>query len=142
MHSQHAYTNSIDLASALIALGFKPRAQEPVSRVIRPNGTTSDTFFFDTQARSDFGELSAMEVIKEWGELSVKFKAAQPAAAQVIEYMRAAALNRRELLDAVKSRVTPTVMHNVGGRVLLVPLNATTETLSAVQKMVKEVGNV
>jgi len=142
MHPQHAYTNSIELAAALVALGFKPRKVEPVVRAIRPNGSTSDTFFFDTEARGeDFGVLSAMDVIREWAESSAKFKLKHPAAAQAIDYMRAASINRREIIAAVKANVVPTVIHNVGGRILLMPLNASPETLAAAQKMVKEVGD-
>lgn len=142
MNLQHAYTNSIELAAAMVALGFKPRKVEPVVRAIRPNGSTSDTFFFDTEAVSkDFGPLSALDVIREWAESSVKFKVKHPGAAQAIDYMRAAATNRREIIAAVKANVVPTVIHNVGGRILLMPLNASAETLAAAKKMVKEVGD-
>lgn len=142
MYPQHAYTTHIDLAAALVALGFKLRQREPVVRLIRTDGSTQDTFFFDTEGTSDdFGPLTAMDVIKEWRGPNPKFKEKHPAAAQVIEYMRAAFANRRDMIAAVKANVTPTVAHKVGGRVLLLPIDASPETVAAAHKMIKEVGN-
>jgi hypothetical protein len=141
MENQYAYTNSIEIAAALVALGFPLREQEPVTRLIRADKSTSDTFYFLTTATSeDFGELSAMEVIREWRRPGVEFKQHHPAAAQVIDYMRAASENRREMLAAVKSHVIPRVAHEVNGRVLFLPLNASPDTIAAARKMVADVG--
>ena len=139
----HTYwTRDIDLASALGALGFKLRKNDPVVRVIREGGKHTDTFYLSDECEGDFGRLSARKVFKAWAgedeQAIAKFKGAHPEAYQVIEYMRALTKNRAMLVQCIKTDVRPMVHHKVGTKDCYMPLDASPELRAKMQTMIEE----
>lgn len=136
------YTRDIDFASALGALGFKLRKNDPVVRVIREGGKHGDTFYLGDECDGDYGRLSAREVFKAWSgedeQAVAKFKAKHPEAYRVIEYMRALLKNRAMLIECIKTNVVPMVHHKVGEKDCFMPLDASPELRQKMQTMIEE----
>lgn len=117
-------TTNIKVASAVAAFGGKLRHSDPVTHIIKEDGSRQVTFWFECGA----GEKTKAEMEAKWGDM-------QSAAESPIRYVRAALENRETLLGLVK-RAEPIQVIQRGGQTLLVPLNAKPELKKAILKAI------
>ena len=117
-------TTNIKVASAVAAFGGKLRQSDPVTHIIREDGTRQVTFWFE----SGTGDKVRAEMDAKWSEM--KSDSESP-----IRYVRAALENRETLLGLVK-RAEPIQVLQRGGQTLLVPLNAKPELKKAILKAI------
>lgn len=117
-------TTNIKVASAVAAFGGKLRQSDPVTHIIREDGTRQVTFWFE----SGTGDKVRAEMDAKWNEM--KSDPESP-----IRYVRAALENRETLLGLVK-RAEPIQVLQRGGQTLLVPLNAKPELKKAILKAI------
>jgi hypothetical protein len=115
-------TTNIKVASAVASFGAKPRAIDPVTRVIKDDGSAQATFWFETGA----GAEARAEMERPWSEM--KSDPESP-----IRYVRAALENRETLLGLLKRSIPIRVIQR-GGQTLLVSENATSEQRKAILK--------
>jgi len=115
-------TTNIKVASAVASFGAKPRSIDPVTRVIKDDGSAQATFWFETGA----GAEARAEMECPWSEM--KSDPESP-----IRYVRAALENRETLLGLLK-RAVPVRVIQRGGQTLLVSENATLEQRKAILK--------
>jgi hypothetical protein len=115
-------TTNIKVASAVASFGAKPRSIDPVTRVIKDDGSAQATFWFETGA----GAEARAEMERPWSEM--KSDPESP-----IRYVRAALENRETLLGLLK-RAVPVRVIQRGGQTLLVSENATSEQRKAILK--------
>lgn len=115
-------TTNIKIASAVASFGAKLRQIDPVTRVIKEDGSTQATFWFETGA----GAEAKAEMERPWAEMQ-----SDPESA--IRYVRAALENRETLLGLLK-RAVPVRVIQRGGQTLLVSENATLEQRRAILK--------
>jgi hypothetical protein len=115
-------TTNIKVASAVASFGAKPRSIDPVTRVIKDDGSAQATFWFETGA----GAEARAEMERPWSEM--KSDPESP-----IRYVRAALENRETLLGLLK-RAVPVRVIQRGGQTLLVSENATLEQRKAILK--------
>jgi hypothetical protein len=115
-------TTNIKVASAVASFGAKPRSIDPVTRVIKDDGSAQATFWFETGA----GAEAKAEMERPWSEM--KSHPESP-----IRYVRAALENRETLLGLLK-RAVPVRVIQRGGQTLLVSENATLEQRKAILK--------
>jgi len=115
-------TTNIKVASAVASFGAKPRSIDPVTRVIKNDGSAQATFWFETGA----GVEARAEMERPWSEM--KSDPESP-----IRYVRAALENRETLLGLLK-RAVPVRVIQRGGQTLLVSENATLEQRKAILK--------
>jgi hypothetical protein len=115
-------TTNIKIASAVASFGAKPRAIDPVTRVIKDDGSAQATFWFEAGA----GTEAKAEMERPWAEMQ-----SDPESA--IRYVRAALENRETLLGLLK-RAVPVRVIQRGGQTLLVSENATLEQRKAILK--------
>lgn len=135
------WTTSLDLAACLVALHFKMRAGDPITRVIRSQGDKETcTFYFEsTAANPDFGTLVASEVMRAWrAEEVCEMRKKNPAAYSLIDYLRTAFQNRSLLIDAIKTKVTPMGAHEVNGHTAFLPLNASPALQAKMKRMISD----
>lgn len=117
-------TTNIKVASAVAAFGGKLRQSDPVTHIIREDGTRQVTFWFE----SGTGDKVRAEMDAKWNDM--KSDPESP-----IRYVRAALENRETLLGLVK-RAEPIQVLQRGGQTLLVPLNAKPELKKAILKAI------
>lgn len=117
-------TTNIKVASAVAAFGGKLRQFDPVTHIIREDGTRQVTFWFE----SGTGDKVRAEMDAKWNDM--KSDPESP-----IRYVRAALENRETLLGLVK-RAEPIQVLQRGGQTLLVPLNAKPELKKAILKAI------
>ena len=117
-------TTNIKVASAVAAFGGRLRASDPVTHIIREDGSRQVTFWFESGA----GDRVKMEMEAKW--LEMKSDPESP-----IRYVRAALENRETLLGLVK-KAEPIQVIERGGQTLLVPLNAKPELKKAILKAI------
>jgi len=117
-------TTNIKVASAVAAFGGKLRSSDPVTHIIREDGSRQVTFWFESGA----GDKVRTEMEAKWFEM--KSDSESP-----IRYVRAALENRETLLGLVK-KAEPIQVIERGGQTLLVPLNAKPELKKAILKAI------
>lgn len=117
-------TTNIKVASAVAAFGGKLRPSDPVTHIIREDGSRQVTFWFESGA----GDKVRTEMEAKWFEM--KSDSESP-----IRYVRAALENRETLLGLVK-KAEPIQVIERGGQTLLVPLNAKPELKKAILKAI------
>lgn len=117
-------TTNIKVASAVAAFGGKLRQSDPVTHIIREDGTRQVTFWFE----SGTGDKVRAEMDAKWNDM--KSDSESP-----IRYVKAALENRETLLGLVK-RAEPIQVLQRGGQTLLVPLNAKPELKKAILKAI------
>lgn len=117
-------TTNIKVASAVAAFGGKLRQSDPVTHIIREDGTRQVTFWFE----SGTGDKVRAEMDAKWNDM--KSDPESP-----IRYVKAALENRETLLGLVK-RAEPIQVLQRGGQTLLVPLNAKPELKKAILKAI------
>lgn len=113
-------TTNIKVASAVAAFGGKLRQSDPVTHIIKEDGTRQVTFWFE----AGIGDKFKSEMESKW--LDMKSDPESP-----IRYVRAALENRETLLGLVK-KAEPIQVLQRGGQTLLVPLNAKPELKKAI----------
>jgi hypothetical protein len=135
--SEYFFTTSVDLASFLTSVGFRPRQNNPITRVIS-GSSHQDTFWLEASAQSeDFGKLSARDVVKVWQGDKEKI-AEFPQLAHVADYTKATLHNRRNMVGLIKSKVVPMVSQRVGDHTLFMPLNASDKLRHSIRHIIKE----
>jgi predicted PhzF superfamily epimerase YddE/YHI9 len=117
-------TTNIKVASAVAAFGGHLRENDPITHMVREDGSRQVTFWFQAGA----GENVRTEMESKWADM----KSGQEAP---IRYVRAALENRETLLGLVK-RAEPIQVIKRGEQTLLVPLNAKPELKKAILKAI------
>ena len=117
-------TTNIKVASAVAAFGGKLRKSDPVTHIIKEDGSRQVTFWFEAGT----GDKVRVEMDAKWSDM--KSDPESP-----IRYVRAALENRETLLGLVK-RAEPIQVLQRGGQTLLVPLNAKPELKKAILKAI------
>jgi hypothetical protein len=117
-------TTNLKVAAAVAAFGARLRQENPVTRMLREDGSQQVTFWFDADGR---GSRERKEMEANWSDMTCDSEDA-------IRYVRAALENRETLLGLVKTRVEPIQIIKRGGQTLLVPLNAKPELKKAILK--------
>lgn len=118
-------TTNLKVAAAVAAFGAKLRRVDPVTRMVREDGSQQVTFWFDADGVAA-NERKEME--RNWSEME-----SDPE--HPIRYIRAALENRETLLGLVK-RAEPIQIIQRGEQTLIVPLNAPTERKKAILKAI------
>lgn len=113
-----------------------------MSRTILASGRHEDVYWFETTAETEFGKLQAKQVMDVWTDResrnSRKLAANNPDAFSAIEQMIGVCANRRLLLEAMKTRVTPQVEHEINGWKCLLPINASEDLRRRMAHMIRE----
>jgi hypothetical protein len=117
-------TTNIKIASCVAAFGGKLRQSDPVTHIIKEDGSRQVTFWFN----SGEGAEAKAEMERNWGDM--KSDSESP-----IRYVRAALENRETLLGLVK-RAEPIQIIKRGGQTLLVPINAKPELKKAILRAI------
>ena len=117
-------TTNIKVASAVAAFGGKLRNSDPVTHIVREDGSRQVTFWFESGA----GNTIKTEMEAKWADMK-----SDPEAA--VRYVRAALENRETLLGLVK-KAEPIQVIERGGQTLLVPLNAKPELKKAILRAI------
>lgn len=117
-------TTNIKVASAVAAFGGKLRPTDPVTHIIKPDGTRQVTFWFEAGA----GDRIKIEMEAKWADMKSD-------AEDAIRYVRAALENRETLLGLVK-KAEPIQVIKRGEQTLLVPLNAKPELKKAILRAI------
>ena len=121
------YTSNLKTATALLTLGFKKVA---FTCMVRRDGKDSTTYWFEP---ANAAGLSAEAVLK--GMTTGADALAQKDPENVINYLRAYAANRDELITDIKA--TPKmVVIEVNGRQVAVSENASDATKLAISKLI------
>ncbi len=118
-------TTNIKVASAVAAFGGALRQTDPVTHIVREDGSKQITFWFNSDGS---GSSAKKEMEAKWSEMTSDQEAP-------IRYVRAALENRETLLGLVK-RAEPIQIIKRGGQTLLVPLNAKPELKRAILKAI------
>lgn len=118
-------TTNIKVAAAVAAFGCKLRKENPVTRMVREDGSQQVTFWFEADG---IGLMERKEMEASWADM-----ASDPE--HPIRYIRAALENRETLLGLVK-RAEPIQVIQRGGQTLIVPINAPSERKKAILKAI------
>ena len=118
-------TTNLKVAAAVAAFGARLRKENPVTRMVREDGSQQVTFWFDADGA---GANERAEMEKNWSEME-----SDPE--HPIRYIRAALENRETLLGLVK-RAEPIQIIQRGEQTLIVPLNAPSERKKAILKAI------
>lgn len=131
---ENFWTTDIDIASMLVALDFKMRSNQPITRVYR-DGKQQDTFYFNRKAvNADFGEITTREAVSAWKGEDIENKALQ----SHVDYMSCAFKNRPLMIDCIKTNIQAMIMTNVDGRDVFLPLDASDELKRKMKRMIEE----
>jgi len=117
-------TTNIKIASCVAAFGGTLRQSDPVTHIVKEDGSRQVTFWFN----SGEGTEAKAEMERNWGDM--KSDSESP-----IRYVRAALENRETLLGLVK-RAEPIQIIKRGGQTLLVPINAKPELKKAILRAI------
>ena len=117
-------TTNIKVASAVAAFGGRLRASDPVTHLVREDGSKQVTFWFESGA----GDRIKMEMEARWADMKSDSEDA-------VRYVRAALENRETLLGLVK-KAEPIQVIERGGQTLIVPLNAKPELKKAILRAI------
>jgi len=118
-------TTNLKVAAAVAAFGAKLRKVDPVTRMVREDGSQQVTFWFDADGA---GSEARKEMEKNWAEM-------ESSPEHPIRYIRAALENRETLLGLVK-KAEPIQIIQRGEQTLIVPLNAPAERKKAILKAI------
>ena len=118
-------TTNIKVASAVAAFGGTLRQSDPVTHIVREDGSKQITFWFSSGGT---GSTAKKEMEAKWSEMTSDQEAP-------IRYVRAALENRETLLGLVK-RAEPIQIIKRGGQTLLVPINAKPELKKAILRAI------
>lgn len=118
-------TTNLKVAAVVAACGARLRADSPVTRTIKEDGSQQVTFWFQADGS---GIEAKNEMERSWVEM--KSDSESP-----VRYMRAALENRETLLGLVK-RTEPIRIIQCGGQTLLVAENARPEMKKAILKKI------
>lgn len=118
-------TTNIKVASAVAAFGATLRQTDPVTHIVKEDGSRQVTFWFN--AGSGKHEAKTQMECK-WADMTSNEEAP-------IRYVRAALENRETLLGLLK-RAEPIQIIKRGGQTLLVPTNAKPELKRAILKAI------
>ena len=118
-------TTNIKVASAVAAFGGTLRQTDPVTHIVREDGSKQITFWFNSGGT---GSIAKKEMEAKWSDMTSDEESP-------IRYVRAALENRETLLGLVK-RAEPIQIIKRGGQTLLVPTNAKPELKRAIQKAI------
>lgn len=128
------WTTDIELASVLVALHFKLRSSEPITRIYK-DGKQTDTFYFTRTAKNpDFGDITVKQVINAWKGEDIDNKPLQ----SHVEYMRSAFKNRVLMIDCIKTNVKPMIHSKASGWDVFLPLDASPELRRKMQRMIED----
>ena len=140
-HIETYWTGDIDLVAALRQLGFRLKADMPATRIIREDGQHSDRFYFQASADTEYGRLEAAKVARVWAEpdsrYAAEFAEKHPEAFRAIEAMRGQAINRKFLLEAVRTKVKTMTHHRVNGYDCYLPLDASESLRNRMKHMIE-----
>ena len=117
-------TTNIKIASCVAAFGGTLRQSDPVTHIVKEDGSRQVTFWFN----SGEGAEAKAEMERNW--VDMKSDGESP-----IRYVRAALENRETLLGLVK-RAEPIQIIKRGGQTLLVPINAKPELKKAILRAI------
>lgn len=118
-------TTNIKVAAAVAAFGCRLRKENPVTRMVREDGSQQVTFWFEADG---IGAAERKEMEATWSDMASDSE-------HPIRYVRAALENRETLLGLVK-RAEPIQVIQRGGQTLIVPLNAPSERKKAILKAI------
>ena len=118
-------TTNLKVAAAVATFKARLRKENPVTRIVREDGSQQVTFWFDADGA---GANERAEMEKNWSEME-----SDPE--HPIRYIRAALENRETLLGLVK-RAEPIQIIQRGEQTLIVPLNAPSERKKAILKAI------
>jgi hypothetical protein len=114
-------TTNLKVAACVAAFGATLRQSDPVTNIVKQDGTRQVTFWFNAGT----GSAEAKKQMEcKWSEVT-----ADPESP--VLYVRAALENRETLLGLVK-RAEPIQIISRGGQTLLVPVNAKPELKRAI----------
>jgi hypothetical protein len=117
-------TTNIKIASCVAAFGGTLRQSDPVTHIVKEDGSRQVTFWFN----SGEGAEAKAEMERNW--VDMKSDSESP-----VRYVRAALENRETLLGLVK-RAEPIQIIKRGGQTLLVPINAKPELKKAILRAI------
>lgn len=118
-------TTNIKVAAVVAACGAKLRTNDPVTRIIKDDGSQQVTFWFQADGS---GIMEKAEMERSWVEM--RSDSQSP-----VRFMRAALENRETLLGLVK-RAEPIRVIQTGGQTLIVAENARPELKKAILKAI------
>jgi hypothetical protein len=113
MSQEMFHTCNLKIATALVTLGFD-MCKPPVTRTVRDDGKESAMFWFEP--RNGDG-LSAMDVMRGMTKDADSLNARDPE--NPINYLRAYAANRDEIVSLVKSTPRHVVVERNGRRIAI-----------------------
>lgn len=123
------YTTNLKVATALVTLGFEKTS---ISKTKRADGKESIVFWFEPE--NEHGESA--EVIQD-GMTKGGRKLSQDDPENVVNYLRAFAANRDELVSDIRN--TPRMIEvSINGKIALINENATPETRAKMAEILKE----
>ncbi len=108
------HTSNLKLATALVTLGFELN-EAPVTRQVRSDGNETTVFWFKA-THPDNGQ-SAFEHFQNFTKRSEFFAESNPE--HPLNYMRAYADNRDELIDLIRNTPRDVVIERNGRRIAI-----------------------
>lgn len=116
------HTTNLKLATALVTLGFELH-EVPITRQVRSDGNETTVFWF--KASHPSGGDSAFDVFQNFTKRSEFFAESHPE--HPLNYLRAFADNRDELIDLIRNTPRDVVIER-NGRRIAIRENASDET--------------
>ena len=114
LHTELFHTSNLKLATALVTLGFELN-EAPVTRQVRSDGNETTVFWFKG-SHPENGQ-SAFEVFQNFTKRSEFFAESHPE--HPLNYMRAFADNRDELIDLLRNTPRDVVIERNGRRIAI-----------------------
>lgn len=114
LHTELFHTSNLKLATALVTLGFELN-EAPVTRQVRSDGNETTVFWFKG-AHPENGQ-SAFDVFQNFTKRSEFFAESHPE--HPLNYMRAFADNRDELIDLLRNTPRDVVIERNGRRIAI-----------------------
>lgn len=114
LHSELFHTSNLKLATALVTLGFELH-EAPVTRQVRSDGNETTVFWFNA-SHPDNGQ-SAFDIFQNFTKRSEFFAESNPE--HPLNYMRAFADNRDELIDLIRNTPRDVVIERNGRRIAI-----------------------
>jgi hypothetical protein len=109
------HTTSIKLAAALVTLGWNLYEDEPVTRLVNEDKSETTRFFFHAP-HPETGQ-SAFDIFTKFDKQAEVFNATDPD--HPLNYIRAALLNRDELIGLVKRTARLVTISRNGKRIAI-----------------------
>lgn len=125
-------TRDLKVAVALLTLGFEPESDAaPVTRIKRESGQESVVFWF--KAAHPITAQSADEIMRHMTTGADEFAAKNPE--HPLTYIRAALLNRDELVSVIKATPRQLIFER-NGKIISMSENATAEDKARFAKFI------